>query len=159
MKLFDILFIHPNAAHKIYQDLSKNYSAIEPPIWAGMLASHCLKRGFSAEILDTEALGLDDLQAAAKVKEFNPRVACFVIYGQQPSASSQNMEGAITLAQAIKNICAHTKILFVGGHVAALSREVMEHHSFVDLVCQNEGVYTISNLLKTNFCNRYYASS
>ncbi|HLD69231.1 MAG TPA: cobalamin-dependent protein [Candidatus Omnitrophota bacterium] len=150
MTPLDILFIHPNAAHKIYQDLSKHYSAIEPPIWAGMLASHCLKRGFSAEILDTEALQLDDIQASAKVKELNPRVACFVIYGQQPSASSQNMEGAITLAQAIKNVSPQTKILFVGGHVAALPREVMDRHTFVDMVCQNEGVYTISNLLKTN---------
>lgn len=150
MKPLDILFIHPNAAHKIYQDLSKNYSAIEPPIWAGMLASHCLKHGFSVEILDIEALGLDDLQSSSKVKELNPRVACFVIYGQQPSASSQNMEGAVTLAEMIKDTSPQTKILFVGGHVAALSREVMEHHSFVDMVCQNEGVYTISNLLKTN---------
>ena len=60
MKQLDILFIHPNASHKIYQDLSKYYSAIEPPIWAGMLASHCLKHGFSVEIIDCEALGFDD---------------------------------------------------------------------------------------------------
>ena len=55
MKSVDILFIHPNASHKVYQDLSKDFSAIEPPIWAGMLTSHCLRRGFRAEILDCEA--------------------------------------------------------------------------------------------------------
>ena len=33
MTKLDILFVHPNAAEKIYQDLSKNASAIEPPIW------------------------------------------------------------------------------------------------------------------------------
>ncbi len=150
MKQFDILFIHPNAAHKIYQDLSKGYSAIEPPIWAGMLTAHCLQRGLGAEILDCEALQLDDVTAAQRIKEFYPRVACFVVYGQQPSASSQNMEGAVSLAEQVKKVASEIKILFVGGHVSALPREVMEKHSCVDMVCQNEGVYTISNLLKTN---------
>ena len=37
----DILFIHANASGKIYKELSKYHSAIEPPIWAGMLANHC----------------------------------------------------------------------------------------------------------------------
>src|SRR4029077_6824123 len=97
-KQLDILFIHPNAAHKIYQDLSKDYSAIEPPIWAGMLTSHCLQQGFRAEILDCEASQLNEAQSVEKVRDLNPRVACFVVYGQQPSASSQNMEGAVSLA-------------------------------------------------------------
>ncbi|MBI4309476.1 MAG: cobalamin B12-binding domain-containing protein [Candidatus Omnitrophica bacterium] len=150
MSKLDILFIHPNAAGKIYQDLAQEYSAIEPPIWAGMLASHCRVKGFSAGILDAEASHLSDEQAAARIREANPRVACFVVYGQQPSASSQNMEGAIGLAQTLKDAAAEIKILFVGGHVAALSREVLEKHAAIDFVCQNEGVYTISNLLKTN---------
>jgi len=151
MNQLDILFINTTASKKIYQDLSKDYSAIEPPIWAGMLASHCLKKGFGAEILDCEALCLNDDQAAQQVKELNPRVACFVVYGQQPSASSQNMHGMISLAEVVRATCGmNLKILFVGGHVAALPRQVLELHSCIDMVCQNEGVYTISNLLKTN---------
>ena len=42
----DILFIHPNASKKIYQELSKDHSAYEPPIWAGMLAHHCRSKNF-----------------------------------------------------------------------------------------------------------------
>lgn len=154
MKQLDILFIHPNACERIYQDLSKNYAAIEPPIWAGMLASHCLTKGFGVEILDCEALRLNDAASASKINELNPRVACFVVYGQQPSASSQNMEGAVPLAQLVKKTSPQIKILFVGGHVAALSREVMERHPFIDMVCQNEGVYAISNLLRTNLTDK-----
>lgn len=150
MKQLDILFIHPNASKKIYQDLAKDFSAIEPPIWAGMLASHCLAKGFGAQILDTEAWHLTDDQSAQKIKEVNPKVACFVVYGQQPSASSQNMDGAVALAELVKNTAPSVKILFVGGHVSALPQEVLENHSFVDMVCQNEGVYTISGLLQTN---------
>ena len=150
MKQLDILFVHPNAAHKIYQDLAKDFSAIEPPIWAGMLASHCLKHGFGAEIIDCEALGLMDEEAAKRIGEYKPRVACFVVYGQQPSASSQNMEGAVGLADLVKKHNPDIKIVFVGGHIAALPLDVMTRHSFIDMVCQNEGVYTISNLLRTN---------
>ncbi|MDO8580015.1 MAG: radical SAM protein, partial [Candidatus Omnitrophota bacterium] len=150
MKPLDILFIHPNAAPRIYQDLAKDYAAIEPPIWAGMLAAHCLSRGLGADILDCEANHLDDVQAAQQIVARNARLACFVVYGQQPSASSQNMEGAIALAEEVKKLNPTQKILFVGGHIAALSYEVLANHSCVDMVCQNEGVYTISNLLQTN---------
>ena len=37
--------------------------------------------------------------------------------------------------------------LFVGGHISALPREVLETEPSIDYICQNEGVYTISNLL------------
>ena len=149
-KQLDILFIHPNASKRIYQDLAKDFSAIEPPIWAGMLTSHCLARGFGAEILDCEAFHLTEEESAQKVKEYNPRVACLVVYGQQPSASSQNMAGAVALADEIKRLAPDLKIVFVGGHIAALPSEVLKNHSSIDFVCQNEGVYTISTLLKTN---------
>lgn len=152
MKL-DILFIHPNASEVIYQDLGKKYSAIEPPIWAGMLANHCLTRGFSAKILDAEALQLSDAQAIDQIGSLELRLIAFVIYGQQPSASTQNMEGAIRLAEKVKKNHPSLKILFVGAHVAALPAEVLKRHDCVDFVCQNEGVYTISMLLKTDLKN------
>ena len=47
----DILFIHPNASKKIYQDLSKDHSAYEPPIWAGMLANHCRNKKFKTRLI------------------------------------------------------------------------------------------------------------
>lgn len=151
--MLDILFIHPNASKKIYQDLAKDFSAIEPPIWAGLLTSHCEVHGFKADILDCEAWHLTVDESAEKIKEANPRIACLVVYGQQPSASSQNMTGATALADKIKTIAPDMKILFVGGHIAALPREVLEKHSSIDMVCQNEGVYTISTLLKTDLEN------
>ena len=150
MKQLDILFVHPNAAKRIYQDLSKDYSAIEPPIWAGMLCKHALIKGYAAEILDCEAMHFDESQAVETIDQMSPRLVCFVVYGQQPSASTQNMDGAVALAQLLKTRRPDIKILFVGGHISALSYEVMERHPFIDLVCQNEGVYTISNLLQTN---------
>ena len=102
MKPLDVLFVHANGSKKIYQDLANHFSAIEPPIWAGMLANHCRSKGFSVNILDCEALYLDEEQSAKQITESPARLICFVVYGQQPSASSQNMAEATTLAQAVK---------------------------------------------------------
>ncbi len=144
----DILFIHPNASKIIYQGLAKNNSAIEPPIWAGMLANSVRSKGFFPEILDAEVLGLDYFSCAKTAIDFKARIVCFVVYGQQPSASSQNMEGAVATAEIIKQLDPETFIVFVGGHVAALPQETLQKEPFVDAVCQNEGVYTLQMLLE-----------
>lgn len=149
MKL-DILFIHPNASKKIYQDLSKDHSAIEPPIWAGMLNNACLKKGFKSEILDCEVLRFNYDKSAEVINDLNPKIACFVVYGQQPSASSQNMEGAVQVSNNLKNLNKNTKILFVGGHVAALPHETLQKENSIDIVACNEGIYSILNLLQLN---------
>jgi anaerobic magnesium-protoporphyrin IX monomethyl ester cyclase len=145
--MIDILFVHPNASEKIYQGLAKNNSAIEPPIWAAMLANSVRAKGFRPEILDAEVEGLDYLSAARRITEYKAKVVCFVVYGQQPSASSQNMEGATATARELKNLQPNTFVVFVGGHVAALPIETMKQETFIDAVCQNEGVYTLHSLL------------
>lgn len=147
----DVLFIHPNASKEIYQELSGSYAAIEPPIWAALLAGHCRSRGFGVELMDCEALNMPDNDALYHIRNMKPRLIVFVIYGQQPSASSQNMTGAIRLAERIKHDDPYTsRILFVGGHISALTKETLDKYPFVDFACQNEGAYTISDLLNTN---------
>lgn len=146
-KMLDILFVHPNASKKIYQELAQNHSAIEPPIWAGMLANSVRAVGFGVSILDAEAERLDYASAAKKISEYKARIICMVVYGQQPSASSQNMIGACATATEIKKILPDSFILFVGGHVAALPEQTLKEESDIDAVCQNEGVYTIRQLL------------
>ena len=144
----DILFIHPNASKKIYQGLSHKHSAIEPPIWAGMLANHCRSKNFNVAILDCEVEQLDYISSSKKIKEINPRIACFVVYGQQPSASSQNMEGAVATSEEVKKLEPSIVTLFVGGHVSALPRETLALEKSIDIIALNEGVYAIANLLK-----------
>ena len=128
MKKLDILFVHPSAKEPrflVYQELEKNDAAIEPPIWAAMLANHCRTRNFSTQILDCEAEHLFVAQAATQAIDFNARIICIVVYGQQPSASTQNMEGAIKLADEIKKQGTDSKIAIVGPHVSALPKEVL----------------------------------
>ena len=149
----DILFIHPNASKKIYQELSKDHSAYEPPIWAGMLANHCRSKNFKTAILDCEVSKLDYEKSAKEINNLKPKIACFVVYGQQPSASSQNMEGATKTSIELKKLNNEIKTLFVGGHVAALPKETLLKESSIDFVALNEGVYSISNLLSADNLN------
>ena len=144
----DILFIHPNASKKIYQGLSNNHSAIEPPIWAAMLANHCKKKNFKVEILDCEVEKLNYISSAKEISDRKPRIACFVVYGQQPSASSQNMEGAVATSEELKKLNPSIKTLFVGGHVSALPKDTLNNEGSIDFIALNEGVYAISNILK-----------
>lgn len=153
MKKLDILFIHPNASAEIYQLLSNDHSAIETPIWAAMLANSVRSKGIKTEILDAEAERLSYEESAKRISDENPRIACFVVYGQQPSASSQNMEGAVKTSTLLKEISPDIKVLFVGPHVSALPDETLEKENSIDFVCMNEGVYTIHQICQVQDLN------
>tara|TARA_R110000796_G_scaffold116400_4_gene228914 strand:+ start:37 stop:1560 length:1524 start_codon:yes stop_codon:yes gene_type:complete len=143
----DVLFVHPNGAQIIYQELSDNYSAIEPPIWAALLAKNALIKGFSANILDCEAERINAAESAKRVREHNPRLVAIVVYGQQPSASTQNMIGARMLIEQLNMIVPEIKTILIGLHPSATPRQTLESENS-DFVCQGEGPYTIQRLLE-----------
>lgn len=147
--MIDVLFIIPNSSKKIYQDLAKKFSAIEPPTWALMLASSIKKNDFSCEILDCDAERLSDEESILRVRESKCRLACFVLYGQQPNQGTFLMIGATRLASKLKKEEPEIKIGFIGSHISALPNEVL-NYKFIDFVFINEGVYSLRDLLKTN---------
>ena len=149
MKQLDVLFVHPNGAPIIYQELSNSYSAIEPPIWAGLLAKNALKNCFSAQILDCEAERIGAEESAIRVKVYNPRLVAIVVYGQQPSASTQNMIGARLLIEKLNEEAPELKTILIGLHPSAVARQTLEGEQS-DFVCQGEGPYTIQGLLSVN---------
>tara|TARA_R110002020_G_scaffold149972_3_gene326450 strand:+ start:6010 stop:7524 length:1515 start_codon:yes stop_codon:yes gene_type:complete len=148
-KQLDVLFIHPNASKKIYQDLSKDFSAIEPPIWAALLANHVRHAGYEVKILDCEAERLGPAESASRLNDFNARLNVLVVYGQQPSASTQNMEGVSDLLNELRDKFDGNKVLLVGLHPSAVSRQALKAVK-TDFVCQGEGPYTITKLLEIN---------
>jgi radical SAM superfamily enzyme YgiQ (UPF0313 family) len=146
----DALFINPDSSAKAYQALAKTYSAIEPPTWALLLAESCRSKGFGVGILDCDAERLTLDQAVTRVDDAKPRLAVFVVYGQNPNSGTTNMIGALALAKALKDSCGdRLKTCFVGSHISALPMEVLSHEC-VDIVLLNEGVYALHNLLKSN---------
>jgi radical SAM superfamily enzyme YgiQ (UPF0313 family) len=144
----DILFINPGNAKKIYQKLADAAAAVEPPTWALLLAESTRKQGFEVEILDVNAERIPTGEAARRAVDSGVRIICFVVYGQNVNAGTVSMSGAVELSEAIKSIRHSAKICFVGSYVQALPIKALTDESSIDIICLNEGVYALHNLLK-----------
>lgn len=149
----DALFINPDSSAKAYQDLARTYSAIEPPTWALLLAESCRAKGFGVGILDCDAEALSLEAAVKRIEDSRPRLAVFVVYGQNPNSGTTSMIGALALARALKAACGSSiRTCFVGSHTSALPMEVLAYDC-VDIVLLNEGVYALHNLLRSNLAD------
>jgi radical SAM superfamily enzyme YgiQ (UPF0313 family) len=146
--MLDVLFITSNNSNGIYQQLSDKYSAIETPTWSLLLAQSCRSQNYKVAILDCLAENLTDENAYLRIKKLNPRLLCFVVYGQNVNAGTTNMSGATRLAKYLKNKDISYKISFVGSHVQALPVETLKKEKSIDFVFSNEGVYALWNILK-----------
>lgn len=142
----DVLFVTPPSRLQVYQDLSRDLAAIEPPVWAGLMAAFIRNRGYGAAILDAEAQGLDHQQTANAIIAANPRLAVFVIYGQQPSASTQCMPAGRKVCEILKGM-ADIPTLVMGTHPSALPKRTLLEEPYT-YVCQGEGPHTVLGLLQ-----------
>lgn len=147
MHKIDLLLINPGDRKQIYQSLGSTLSAIEPPVWAGLLATFILKRGYSVQILDANAENWSPQEVAKQVADIRSLLTAVVVYGHNPSASTQVMPSAGAICSAIKQSRPESKILLVGGHVAALPERTLREEN-ADFVSGDEGLYTLLDLLE-----------
>ena len=143
--MIDVVLINPGASRQIYQNLSDDLSAIEPPTWCRMIAGWLIDKGFSVSILDQDAFRWTPEEVAEQVEKLSPRLVAIVVTGQQPSASTQQMTGASLLAKAIQGV----RKIMVGNHPSALPVRTLTEED-VDFVCDGEGPKTIAGLLKND---------
>lgn len=143
----DLLIINPGAAHGIYGELGSKLVAVEPPLWARLIAGYVRDRNYDVKIIDAEAFPESGpREVAALAVAAAPRLVCIAVYGHQPSASTQQMHAAGLTARAIKEIAPNLPIIMVGGHVSALPlRTMMEEQ--IDFACVGEGPITVAGLL------------
>ncbi len=147
-KQVDLVLINPANRKRIYQSLSNTMSAIEPPVWAGLMATFIRKKGLSVEIIDaTSTHDLGPTEVAQQVADINPVLAAVVVYGQQPSASTQVMPGAGKVCTAIKEQAPEQNVILVGGHVAALPERSLREED-ADFVAGGEGLFTLLELIQ-----------
>ena len=143
----DLLLVNPGSRARIYQSLGATLTAVENPVWAGLIATFVRQKGFSVEVLDAEAEQLTSEQVADRVAALSPRLVTVVVYGHQPSASTQNMTGASAIVSAIKDLRPQTRVLMLGGHVAALPEQTLAQER-CDFVTRDEGLYGVLDLLE-----------
>jgi radical SAM superfamily enzyme YgiQ (UPF0313 family) len=142
----DLLLINPGGRKRIYQGLSTTLSAKEPPIWVGLIAEFARQRGFSVEVLDANALDFSADEAAQEAIARNALLTAVVVYGHNPNASTQVMPAAGEICSEIKALEPETRVLLLGGHVAALPERTLLDEA-ADFVCAGEGPHTVSNLI------------
>ena len=145
----DVLFVNPNSSKAVYQGLSDDYAAREVPVWSLLLAQSCRFVGWGVGILDCLAEQLTEDQAVSKIKEYNPRLVCFVTYSSEPNGGTKNFGGTVSLAKKLKAAYPEYKTCSVGTHTSALPMEVLAEGCF-DFVLPNEGVYGLRGLLATD---------
>ena len=145
--MIDVLFIAPGNATGVYQGLAKDYSAIEPPTWALLLAESCRSNGYTVGLIDSNAEELNGEQVLERVQSLNPRLVCFVVYGQNVNAGTVSMSGAVYLSEYLKEYGVKTPIAYIGSYIQAVPTKALNDEPSIDFGFTNEGVYALHNVL------------
>jgi len=153
MNNLDVVFVNPCNAKGIYQTLSDDYAAIEPPTWSLLLAESCRSIGYGVDIIDVNAEKLSHQKVLDRVTQLSPRFLVFVVYGQNVNAGTTGMSGATDLSNFIKSKDSSYTIVYIGSHVQALPIDTLNNEKSIDVVCTNEGVYALRNLLQLDKIN------
>ncbi|MDD5052045.1 MAG: radical SAM protein [Sulfuricurvum sp.] len=145
--MIDIVFINPGDRKQIYQDLGADISAIEPPFLTASFAAYLRNKGFSVAIIDAQAENITPLETAQKARALNPLLACVIVYGNQPSASTQNMSISGRICAELKNIGIE-KVVIGGLHPSALPERTLREEA-VDFVIEGEEQEPLFALLES----------
>ncbi|MGE5475853.1 MAG: B12-binding domain-containing radical SAM protein [Bacteroidales bacterium] len=143
----DILLVTPPSRLQVYQSLSNDLAAIEPPVWAGLIAHFLMRNGREVAILDAEAEGLNHQQTAERIAAVNATLTVFVIYGQQPSASTQCMPGGRKVGEELLRLGYDGATMVMGTHASALPERTLREEPY-SFVCAGEGPYTVLALFE-----------
>lgn len=139
----DVVLVNPGSRQAVYQSLANEFSAIEPPSLAGLFATYVRNKGLTVAIVDAPAHNLSPDQVAEHIlSRYRPTLVVMVVYGFQPSASTQNMPAAGETCRALKARDADLRIMMTGTHPAALPERTMREEA-IDFVCDREGPETI----------------
>ena len=145
--MLDLLLVNPGNSAKMYQELASPLRSIEPPWWAGVIASFIRSHGYSVVILDADADNLSPEQTAEKIAEYKPRLAAIIVQGVNPSASSTPKMTAVRDTITALRLRAPARTMLGGLHPSSLPEQTLREEP-ADFVCQGEGFYTILGVLE-----------
>jgi len=139
----DVVLVNPGNRQAVYQELGNDFSAIEPPSLAGLFATYLRNKGLTVAIIDAPAHNLSPSGVADFIStNYKPTLIVMVVYGFQPSASTQNMSAAGETCRALKAIDSDYRVIMTGTHPAALPERTLREEA-IDFVCDREGPETI----------------
>lgn len=145
--MIDLLLVTPSSRKAVYQSLGADIAAIEPPVWSGLIANFIRNKGYSVQMLDAEALSLTHQETAERIAKLEPLLTVFVIYGQQPSASTQCMPAGRAVCTAYQELSPGALTMVMGTHASAVPKKTVLEEPYT-FVCEGEGPYTVLGLLE-----------
>lgn len=147
-KNINLLLINPGGSEKSYGDLRLSFTAIEPPVWAALIAAIVRQKGFSVRIIDAEAEGCYDSYIVEQIAGDTPDLVVVGAVGSNPSASSTpKMVPAGRLLDTIKKNLPDIRTALYGIHPSSLTEETLIQEK-VDFVFKGECFHTIVKLLE-----------
>ncbi|MBN2591418.1 MAG: cobalamin-dependent protein [Sedimentisphaerales bacterium] len=147
MSQIDIVLVKPGSQRQLYGELGDfKLTAIEPPLWAAILAAFLKQKGYSVALFDAEVENWNYEETARRINDINPHLAAIVVSGSNPSASTMNMTGASEIISSLQELESSAKTLLMGLHPSALpERTIIEEPA--DFLCQGEGFKTLPELI------------
>jgi anaerobic magnesium-protoporphyrin IX monomethyl ester cyclase len=143
----DILLINAGGSRKrVYQGLSKEFSAVDTPFWAILTAGYLRQQGFSVDVLDANAENIDYDETVVRIKQAAPKYIAIVCYSQQANVSAPIMVGVGELCRKIKQEIPEKNLILSGWHPSALPERTLRDEA-CDFVIQGEGFYSLTDLL------------
>ena len=142
----DVVLINPGNRKQIFQSLGLEAAAIEPPFWIAVIAAYLRNKDFSVTIIDANAENLAPEETAMRTKTLGPLCTAVIVYGSQPSASTQNMPSAGAICKALKKN-AISNVILGGLHPSALPERTMREEA-CDFVADGEALQTLEELLR-----------
>jgi anaerobic magnesium-protoporphyrin IX monomethyl ester cyclase len=107
-----IALIRNSNQKKIYQELSDNVSAVEPPYWMMIREQMLIKEKYEVFILDNEVENLSTQQIIKKLEDNKVREIEIFPTGNHPSSFIQHREGIELFAEEIKESIKKTYVKF-----------------------------------------------
>jgi len=144
----DLLLVNVGGTRKrIYQDLARDFSGMEPPSWVALTAGFIRKQDYNVKILDANAENLTAKETAEEIRKMNPGLTGIVVFGQQANTSTPTMVGVRELCDEIKVNEPERKVAITGWHPSALPERTLREEK-CDYAGEGEGFYTYLGLLK-----------
>ncbi len=143
---YDIVLINPGDRKQVFQDLALEVAAIEPPFWIVVIAAYLRNKGFKVAIVDANGENIPPEETAVRTDAFKPLLSAVIVYGSQPSASTQNMPSAGRICTELTKL-GNSKVAIAGLHPSALPEQTLNEED-VDFVIDGEAIITLEMLLK-----------
>lgn len=148
MSKLDLLLVNPSNREQMYGNLGCSLSAIEPPLWAGLIAGFIREQGGSVKIIDADAEGWNLEYTVEKIVKYDPLLVGIGVLGANPSASSTPKMSAVSkILTILKRESPYIKTVLYGIHPSALPERTLREEK-VDFICRGESFYTISKLIE-----------